>query len=371
MKMLLCFLLITCCFFSCAKKQQVKTQKRSYPVAVATAIKKTVPIYIDTTGHVVPISAIDVKSRVEGILTKAYFKEGQDVKKGDLLFTIDKKPFTAQLDESKAILQESIASLAFADDKVRRFKPLVEEDYYSIINYEELKTTAAIDKATVAQNKANVDLASINLDYCSIYAPVDGKAGMYQIDPGNMVFANKDETLVTINQIKPIYVTFTIPENQLQRLFDARKNGEVQIDAAHCDLAGKCCQGKLNMIDNQIDTSTGMIKVRGIFPNDDSTLWPGEFVQTRLIFYQRQDAIIIPYQAVISTPDGHAVYVLTKNDTVEMQYIKLGQREDGNIIVEKGIDAGDIVVTEGQLNLSSGVSVSVKKGVKEVFNESI
>lgn len=357
-------LLLLIILTSCSKKEE-KVKITSYPVITFDAIKQDVPLYIDTIGHVDPISTIQVQSRIEGMLTKAYFKEGQMVKKGQLLFTIDPKPYEASLEQAKAVYEQNLALKNLSEDKVKRYGPLVQEDYYSQGDYDDLMKDYDAKKAVMRQSQASVDSAAINLDYTYIYSPIDGKAGMYQINPGNMVFAGQNSTLVTINQIEPIYVKFSIPENQLQKLFTYQKKNSIKIRVSSDNIEKNFIEGDLNLIDNQVDNTTGTISIRGVFPNEDHVLWPGEFVQTRLIFTVEKNGILIPYQAVVSTPDGTVVFVVSKNNTVEMRSVVLGQRENQNVIVIKGIEEKESVVIDGQLNLSDGSSITISNPKKE------
>lgn len=353
------FLLLALC--SCAKKPAKQQSLPVYPVSVIKAVKQDVPIYSSVIGHVDPITTINVQSRIEGSLLKAYFKEGQIVKKDELLFTIDPRPYEADLQKAKAGYEQALAQLRLSEDKVKRFTPLVEDEYYSQNDFDTLVQNNEANKAQLKETKAEIESAALNLDYCYIYCPVDGVAGFSQIDPGNMIFPNNNSTLVTINQIEPIYVRFFLPENQLQKLFYYRSKNPINIEVTLDDTQDTKVYGKLDMIDNQVDTSTGMITVRGIFENKDHRLWPGEFVPTRLIFKVEKDAIIIPYQAVQSTPKGHVVYVVKDDNTIEIRTVVIGQRENGNIIIQQGLKEDETVVTEGQLNLSNGSKVTIAK----------
>lgn len=326
---------------------------------MGTAIQKETPIYIEALGHVDSITRINIKSRIEGELTGVYFTQGQEVKKGDLLFTIDPRPYQAALKEAQATLEENLANLALAEEKVKRYRTLAKSEYYSQIDYETLQANFASAAALVEQNRAQVDTALINLNYCWIYAPIDGMTGLLQVDYGNLV-ADNGATLSTLNQMAPIYVTFSIPEFKLPQVQKNFSKGELKVLAAYEDFSENVFEGKLFMLDNSVDPNTGMIALRAIFPNCKRELWPGQFIRTRLILTTIPDAVVIPYTAVQMTQNGPVLFIIKDNMTVEQRPITLGQREDGNVIVMKGLMPGEHIVIEGQLNLYNGAKIEIK-----------
>ncbi|PIS02807.1 MAG: efflux RND transporter periplasmic adaptor subunit [Chlamydiae bacterium CG10_big_fil_rev_8_21_14_0_10_42_34] len=351
-------LIILLILASCSKKQ-VQQPTPSYPVRVGEAVEKQAPIFIEALGHVDSITSINLKSRIEGELTGVYFTQGQEVKKNDLLFTIDPKPYEAALKEARATLDQNLANLALAAEKVKRYRTLAKDEYYSQIDYETLQANFAATSALVEQNRAAVDSALINLNYCWIYASIDGMMGLLQVDFGNLV-ANDGTTLSTLNQMAPIYVTFSIPEFQLPQIQKYKKNEKLKVLAAYEDFSGEVFEGELFMLDNSVDPKTGMITLRALFENTNRELWPGQFIRTRLILHTVPDAVIIPYTAVQLTQSGPVIFVVKPDNTVEQRPIKLGQREDENIIVLQGLKAGETIVLEGQINLFSGARVSIK-----------
>ncbi len=355
-KWCLVFLLIAACH-----KKEAPPPAPSYPVRTTTAVAKEAPIFIETLGHVDSITSINIKSRIEGELTGVYFTQGAEVNKGDLLFTIDPRPYQATLKQAQATLDENLANLSLALEKVKRYKTLAKDEYYSQIDYETLQANYAATAALVEQNRAGVDSALINLNYCWIYAPIDGMMGLLQVDFGNLV-ANDGSTLSTLNQMSPIYVTFPIPEFKLPSVQKYFGKSELKVLAAYEDFtSGDVFEGKLFMLDNAVDPSTGMITLRAIFENTNRALWPGQFIRTRLILYMMPDAVMIPYTALQLTQNGPIVFVLKEDQTVEQRAVTLGQREDPNIIILKGLKAGETIVTEGQINLFGGAKVEVKK----------
>ncbi|EKE08675.1 MAG: hypothetical protein ACD_17C00054G0001 [uncultured bacterium] len=352
---LLPFLLFTACHY----KEKAEPPKPSYPVKVASSIQRDAPLYIETLGHVDSITSIQMKSRIEGELTGVYFQQGQEVQKGDLLFTIDPRPYEAALKEAQAALEENLADLALAGEKVKRYRVLAKDEYYSQIDYETLQANYAATSALVEQDRARVDSALINLNYCWIYAPIDGMMGLLQVDYGNLV-ANDGNTLSNLNQMAPIYVTFSIPECQLHRIQKYRKTGVLKVLSAYENFQDEVFEGTLYMMDNSVDKNTGMITLRALYENKNRELWPGQFVRTRLVLTTIPNAILIPYTAIQLTQNGPVVFVVRKDSTAEQREITLGQREDDNVVVLKGLTAHEIVVIEGQLNLHEGARVKIK-----------
>jgi membrane fusion protein, multidrug efflux system len=359
-KYVLSICLISLIAISCSKKKETPKEP-TMPVTSKKAIKRDAYIYIDSIGHVVPLVAIDVKSRVEGELENVFFKQGDEVKQDDLLFIIDPKPYKAQLDAANAALKENQANLSLAKEKVERYEQLLKDEYVSELDYDQYVTDVERYEALIEQNKADIDKANINLNYCYIYSPVQGKTGILQIDKGNMIAPNSTTALITIKQIVPIYVNFTIPQHEFPRVWHFAKESNLKVRVAFDDLEKGYIEGDLDLIDNAVDMDTGMITLRGIFTNTDKALWPGEFVKTRLILTQQKDATIIPYQAVQITPTGPIVFVIKEDMTVESRPVELGQREDENIIVNKGVKPGEKLVTQGQMNLLDGFKVSIQK----------
>lgn len=352
MRILLLLLLLSACH-----KKPAPPPTLAYPVTTGVAVQKEAPIYIEALGHVESITAINIKSRIEGELTGVYFTQGQEVKKNDLLFTIDPRPYQATLKEAQATLDQNLANLALAAEKVKRYRTLAKDEFYSQIDYETLQANYASTAALVEQNRAQVDSALINLNYCWIYAPIDGMMGLLQVDLGNLV-ANNGDALSSLNQMAPIYVTFSIPEFQLPRILKNGRDKELKVLAAYEDFTtDENFEGKLFMLNNSVDQKTGMITLRAIFPNDKRQMWPGQFVRTRLILHTIPDAVIIPYTAIQLTQTGPVVFVVKSDKTVEMRNVKLGQREDENIIITDGIKPGEPIVIEGQLNLYSGAKI--------------
>lgn len=353
--------LIALVLASCAHKPKTLPTP-SFPVQVTKVIQKEVPLYIEALGHVDPITSIELKSRIEGELTGVFFEQGQEVKKGDLLFTIDPKPYQASLLQAKGVLEQNLANLALSEEKVKRYRLLTQEEFYSQIDYETLQANFAADSALVQQARAQVDSAAINLDYCWIYAPIDGLMGILQIDFGNLVSADGTESLATLNQMTPIYVTFSVPEIRLPEIQKYKRLGTLKTVAAFEDFSGPVFEGTLNILDNQVDAGTGMIRLRATFDNQTRELWPGQFIRTRLVLTREPNALVIPYTAVQLTLSGPIAFVVKDDMTVEPRSLKLGPRQEEQVMVLSGLKAGETVVLEGQLNLSLGAKVYIPEG---------
>lgn len=342
----------------CRSKEKV-VPTAVLPVVTAVAIARDVPIFLEALGHVDSMDSIQIRSRIEGELTGVYFRQGQEVKKGDLLFTIDPKPYQAELQRAQGKLSQDRANLSLSEEKVKRYKMLAQGEYYSQMDYETLQANLAANVGAAQQSQADVDSAAIRLDYCWIYAPVDGKMGILQIDLGNLVSADGSKPLATLNQMTPIFVTFSVPEIQLPRIQMAMKNNQdpLKVLCAYENFSQETFEGCLYMLDNVVNPETGMIKLRASFENKNRELWPGQFIRTRLHLSTQKDAILIPQEAVQRTVRGPIVYIVNEDSTVEPRQVALGQRQDDQILVLEGVREGERVVTEGQLNLSQGAKV--------------
>ena len=351
--------LFVCLLLAAGCSKKAPPAPPSYPVQIGQAETKAVPLYIESLGHVESIDTVQIRSRIEGELMEVYFREGQEVKKDDLLFTIDPRPYQATLKSQQALLEESLANLAIAEEKVKRFAQLTRDEYYSQIDYETLQANFASAAASVKGNEANVDSAAINLNYCWIYAPIEGLTGILQIDKGNLVSADGQTPLITLNRMTPIYITFSIPEMYLPSVQKAHRKEPLAVQAAFENFQDGYFEGKLQMFDNSVDTSTGMIKLRATFTNSDRCLWPGSFVRTRLILQTLEKAVVIKAAAIQQTLSGPIVYAVKSDGCVTICKVKLGQREQDDIVVLEGLKGDETIVIEGQLNLYEGAKIFV------------
>jgi multidrug efflux system membrane fusion protein len=334
------------------------------PVTAATVIQKTVPVQLRAIGNVESYSTISVKSQIEGVLTRVHFKEGQYVNKGDILFTIDPRPYEATLKQAEANLAKDTAQLENARVEVTRYAELVKKGYVAQEQYDQIRTNAAALEATVNADKAMVENASLQLKYCFIYSPITGKTGNLVSNQGNLIKANADNPMVTINQIQPIYVTFSVPEqylNEIKKYMAARKLN-VEAFISREDVMPD--QGVLTFIDNTVDVATGTIKLKGTFANRGKRLWPGQFVNVLLTLTMQPDAIVVPSQAIQTGQSGVYVFVIKSDLTVESRSVVVDRSLDGESVIEKGLQPGEKVVTDGQLRLVPGAKVEIKTSVE-------
>ncbi|HMF48185.1 MAG TPA: efflux RND transporter periplasmic adaptor subunit, partial [Candidatus Saccharimonadales bacterium] len=281
-----------------------RSRDEAVPVVVATAVQKAVPVQIRAVGNVEPYATVSIKSQVTGVLQKAHFKEGQDVKNGQLLFTVDPRPLDAALKQAEAALARDSAQVRNMREQVRRYADLVEKQYVSREQYDQIKANADAAEAVVEADKAAVDNAKVQLSYCYIYSPVNGRVGSLLINEGNLIRLNDGAPLVVINQINPINVTFAVPEQHLADLKRHMASGQLKADARFQSDEGRPEQGILAFVDNAVDRSTGTVKLKAEFANQERRLWPGQFVNVVLTLATQADAVVIPAEAVQVGQDG-------------------------------------------------------------------
>lgn len=328
------------------------------PVAVAVAENKDVPIILRGLGSVAAYATVDVKSRVVGNIIKINFREGQAVKAGDLLIQLDPRPYEAVLAQAKATLARDQANLENARKDLARYAKLVKGNYVSQQQYAGQQATVNEGEATVALDQSAIDAARLNVEYCSITSPINGIVGIRQVDIGNLVQPNT-QNLVVVTQIKPIYVIFTVPETDIDRIRDAMHKQTLQVLAFDSADEKQITQGVLELIDNQVDQSTGTVRLKAQFANADESLWPGEFVNAHLVLEVERNMVVIPSDAVQTGPHGQFVYVVHEDDTVEMRPVVVAQTERNQSALRSGVASGERVVVAGQLNLAPGVKVRV------------
>ncbi len=334
------------------------------PVVVVTAVQKSVPLQIRAVGNVEAYATVSVKSQVTGVLNQAHFKEGQDVKKGQLLFTIDPRPLEAALKQAEANLARDSAQLRNTREQVRRYAELVEKQYVSREQYDQIKTNADAAEAVVNADKAAVENAKVQLSYCYIYSPVNGRVGSLLVNEGNLVRVNDGAPLVVINQVNPIFVTFAVPEQHLADLKSHSAKGALSVEASFASDEGRPERGKLDFIDNAVDRSTGTVKLKGVFANTERRLWPGQFVNVALTLATQSDLVVIPSEAIQVGQEGQHVFVVKEDNRVEMRPVTLARTNEGEAVISKGLSAGEQVVREGQFLLGPGSRVEVKDPTK-------
>ena len=337
-----------------------RSRGEAVPVMVATAVQKAVPVQIRAVGNVEPYATVSIKSQVTGVLQKAHFREGQDVKNGQLLFTIDPRPLEAALKQAEAALARDSAQLLNLREQVRRYADLVEKQYVSREQYDQIKANGDAAEAVVEADKAAVDNAKVQLSYCYIYSPVNGRVGSLLINEGNLIRLNDGAPLVVINQINPINVTFAVPEQHLADLKRHMASGKLKTDARFPSDEGRPEQGVLAFVDNAVDRSTGTIKLKAEFANQERRLWPGQFVNVALTLATQADAVVIPAEAVQVGQDGQHVFVVKEDKRVEVRPVTIGTTSEGIAIITKGLAVGEQVVREGQFLLGPESRVDIK-----------
>jgi multidrug efflux system membrane fusion protein len=343
--------------FSCSKK--VEPKKTYVPkVKVATAEVKTIPVYIDGIGHTAAYNSAEIKAQVEGRLLKLHFEEGDEVQEGQLLYTIDPRPYEAQLDQMIAERMQNLAKMQYAAEKVACYQPLLPENFVAKLNYFQYVSDLAFYESAVLENDAEIRLAEINLDYCYIKAPFTGVLGKRLIDVGNLI-VNDGKPLIVLNQIDPIFLDFTVPERMVMQLLKKQRQGELDVLIEFPEYKDQLFHAKLVLIDNMINSSTGMIPLRAEISNPDHLFWPGQFIRAKVILAHVENAVLIPEIAINFGQKGQFVYVITDKGIAEVKLIKLGQKQGGFVQVKEGLKGGEKVVTDGQINLLPGVFVEV------------
>jgi multidrug efflux system membrane fusion protein len=363
------------------------------PVSAGTVVQKTVPIQLRAIGNVEAYSTIQVKAQVGGELTKVHFTEGQFVKKGDMLFTIDPRPFegiinqieaniqkdTAQMKQAQANLAKDAAQARNAEVEARRYSELLERGVVSKEQFDQFRTNAEALQATVEADKAGVNSASqgikadeanltnakLQLSYCFIRSPIDGRTGSLMVHQGNLIKAN-DVPIVVIDQIDPIRTSFTVPEQQLNDIKRYSAEGTLKVQAVVPGQEQQPLEGTISFVDNTVDTTTGTIKLKGIFANPEKKLWPGQFVNVVLTLTLQPNAVVVPSPAVQTGQAGTYVFVINSDQTVESRPVVAGRSLDGETVIDKGLQAGEKVVTDGQLRLVPGARVEIKGESSEV-----
>jgi multidrug efflux system membrane fusion protein len=328
------------------------------PVVVAKAERRAVPFELGATGTVEPLQTVAVQAQVGGILRRVAFKEGDEVKRGQILFELDSRPYRAALDQALAALARDRAQAANAAQEAKRYESLVEKQFVTAQQYEQARTTATAAEATLAGSRAAVEEARLNLQYATIRAPITGRTGSLLVREGNLVRANATQPLVTINQIRPILVRFAVPASNLPLIQEHLGKGIVV--RAEPTGGGESSEGALSFVDNAVDTATGTILLKGRFPNDDGALWPGGFVNVRLQLYVEPDALVIPAAAVVSAQQGSFVFVIQADSSAATKPIRVNRTVGDFAIVSGDVQAGDQVVIDGQLRLRQGSKVQIK-----------
>jgi membrane fusion protein, multidrug efflux system len=335
------------------------------PVSVlaAKAVQRTVPNQLREIGTVEAFSTVNLKSRVEGQLIAIHFKEGELVSKGQLLFNLDPRPFAAALSQARANLAKDQAQATQAETDEKRFAYLLREGVGSQQQYDQAHANASALRATVTADRAAIDAARLNLHYTEIHSPIDGHTGNLQAHIGDLVKADADNPMVTIAQVQPIYVSFSIPEGQLPAVRTNMMARQLEVDATIPGDQQPTEHGVLGFVNNSVDRTTGTIQLKGLFQNENRRLWPGEFVNATLTLNQIPNAVLVPSQAIQAGQQGSFVFVVGQGMKVQPRPVVPGASFDGDVIIERGLSVGETVVTDGQLRLAPGATVTIKNAL--------
>jgi multidrug efflux system membrane fusion protein len=331
------------------------------PVQVAMVEQRSVPVRVEAIGNVEAYTTVQIKARVDGQITEVNFREGQEVRRGEVLFRIDSRPFEASLRQAEAAAARDRAQLERARAQEKRYKELLEKSFVSADGYAQIQTNAQTAEAVARASEAAVENARVQLDYTTIRAPVDGFVGKVLLQRGNIARANDANPIVVINQVHPIYVSFAVPEQRLAEIRNRMKSGPLMVDAVPSDAKGRAVSGKLAFIDNAVDPTTGTIKLRAQFDNTDNALWPGQFASVSLKLYDDSDALVVPSRSVQTGPNGQFVFLVKPDSTVEVRPVTIARSESDIAVIGKGVAKGERVVTEGQLRLAPGSRVAIRE----------
>lgn len=331
------------------------------PVTPGVVIARDMPVYLQGIGTVQAFNSVTIETRVSGPVVRVAFTEGQEVKQGDLLFQIDPRPYEALLELALATKAKDAAQLRTAQLDLARYASLVRPGFQTRQSYEDQQGLVAQLEAALKGDQAQIDTAKLNLDFTEIRSPIDGRTGARLVDIGNLLQVANNTPLVVITQMKPIFVSFTLPQNTLDEIRHYQQLAPLAVTALSADGATQLAQGRLTLIDNTINQATGTIHLKAQFANRDERLWPGEFVKARLILRQRHDVATVPSQTVQQGPDGDYVYLIGQDDTVTRRLVEVADVQDGLAVITKGLRPGQQVVVEGQYRLTEGARVTLRK----------
>ena len=331
------------------------------PVLAVEVVRRGMPVEIRTFGAVEAAATVTIQPQVTGVLSELGFTEGQEVRRGDVLARLDARPFVVALHQAEAAMERTQAQQTNAERDLRRITDLFAKGFVSENDRDQAATALAVLQASVHADAAAVESARIQLDYCTIRAPMDGRTGRRLLDVGNLATANST-AIVALNRLRPVRVTFAVPQAQLARLREQPALQAITVDAILPDVPGRPERGALVFLDNAVDTVTGTIALKAEFPNSSDRLWPGQFVDVRMAISVETNALVIPYRAVLNGQQGTYVYVLNAAQTmVDVRNVKIARNVEDESIVAEGLQAGESVVSDGQQLLGPGIAVQVKK----------
>ncbi len=364
--MTLAILILLSCI-ACSKKDKsdvaaAGSKNRPVPVMVTKVIEKTVPFDIKAVGNAEAYSSVVIRTQIGGMITRQAVRDGQHVSKGDLLCVIDPRPFEIALKDAKAKLDRDIALLEKAQEDMNRYTRLVEKNVVSKEQYDQTATNTKALQATIRQDEAAVERARLDLEYTSVRSPISGKVGSILLNEGNVIKANDDRAIVSINQIQPIYVSFSVPERYLPAIYQAMAETKPEVSVFAEGDEANALKGELVATDNTVDKTTGTIRLKALFANADNRLLPGQFLRVNLKLSETAGALVVPSKAVQTGINGEFAYVLKSDNTVELRPVKVARILDGQTVIGSGLNAEETVVTDGHILLTPGRSVEVRTG---------
>jgi membrane fusion protein, multidrug efflux system len=348
-------------FVDCSGKKSMTMPP--VPVLVAQAVVQSVPLTLQAVGSVEPIESVAVKAQVGGVIVQVNFSEGQDVRSGQRLFQIDPRPFQVALQSANAQLAKDHAQWHNAEIQAKRYSDLIKKEYVTQEQFDAIQTQTEMFKSAVQVDQAAVEQAKLNLSWASLVAPISGRTGSLLIKRGNVVRAN-DAALVVINQMRPIRVNFAIPGTQLPLVQKYAAKGTLAVHVRPSRNGDSLeVKGRLSFFDNAVDPGTGTVTLKAEFSNEEGELWPGQFVDTELVLTVQPDALTVPASAVVTGQAGSFVYLVTKEKTVEKRTVIASRSQKNIVVIETGLKAGDMVVTDGQMRLVPGAKIDVRSGL--------
>lgn len=351
---------------ACEKQVSGRPQPRAeaVPVLAEPVVREDVPVTMRAIGTVEAYRTVAVGSRVTGTLVRVHFREGAEVRRDDILFTVDPRPYEIALRAAEADLAQVTARARTAALDAERSRSLFGQSLISRQEHDRLAAAAAVESAAVLSRKADLETARLNLDYCAIRSPISGRTSNLLVHEGNLVRSNVAEPLVVINQVEPIYVSFSIPERRLPEVMRRmRESGPLPVEARPSEAEGGPAMGKLAFVNNAVDPESGTILMKAEFANADGSLWPGEFVEVTLFLTRRFGAVVVPTVAVQSGQQGDYCIVVNSDQTTEIRPVVISTRLDGKAIVESGLEPGETVVTDGHLRIAPGGKVAIRSGL--------
>jgi multidrug efflux system membrane fusion protein len=345
---------------ACEKKPAASFERPPAPVTVAPAITQDVPVYLDEIGKFVAREVVSIQPQVSGRITRIHFTDGADITAGQVLFTVDPRPYQAQLNIAEANLGQAQAALGLAKVNFERVAGVTDPRAVSRQDYDAKKNAVDVAEAQVKQNQAALESARLNLDYCTIRSPINGRAGQRLVDLGNVVTANNSALLV-IQRLDPIYADFTVTESNLTAVQRNMANKTLQVEVRLPDDPDKPRAGELSFLDNSVQEGAGTVKLRATLPNGDRRFWPGRFANIRLVLSTHQNAVLVPAEAPQTSAKGQFVYVVKPDSTAELRPVTVGQRQGDLVVISKGVNRGERVVVVGQVGVTPGGKLRVEQ----------